>query len=350
MEIIEATIHRLQKEAHTQGEGTVELQHRDENLPVDETLTTVCKELLQLYNRSSDSSGILGKDRDLHVFPVRLNEYLADSLSFPQLCHATVGLIAHHMQDARFSSGGYALFLRYREPPNDFFMVAMLKLKPGAGIDEESLGLLPTLNIDLDLLNEAARVNLTRLASDDQPYLTFIKGRRKSEHVTKYFRDALACLNYTDSATQTRELVAACDDFVAQREDLKTEVEKQQEKLKARERLHDCLNANREEVTLATLAAAIHPVEPEEFVTFSQAVEAGERRYKFNARFKPDRRVTQNLRRIQGTMGSIRLSFDVQDVRTGTVDYDDNRDAVIINNPTEQLKKEILENRDEPAD
>lgn len=134
----------------------------------------------------------------------------------------------------------------------------MLKLKPGEGIDEDSLGLLPTLNIDLDLLNEAARINITRFEADAEPYLTFIKGARKTADVTEYFRNALACENYTNSSEQTKPLIRAADDFVAARGDLETDEQRQSEKLDTRRRLFECLQQNRDEINLETAAAAIY--------------------------------------------------------------------------------------------
>ena len=251
------------------------------------------------------------------------------------------------MEGARLSNGGYALFLRYTEAPNDFLLIAMLKLKPGAGIDEDSLALMATLSIDLDLLNEAARINLTRLQAREEPYLTFIKGARKKAEITEYFRDALSCMNYTNASEQTKQLIAAADDFVAQRDDLPTDELKQHEKLEARRRLYDCLKANPSEVTLSTVAAAINPGEPEEFITFSKAVVDGERKYRFDDRFKPDAKVTQTLRRIKGSIGTIRVSFDVDDVRSGTVAYDAAQDAIVIKRPPTGLRQEILDHVDD---
>ncbi len=349
MQIIEATIHHLQKTAHTHGDDSVITHLRQSNLPIDDTLQNVCRDLLALYNRTSDSSGTFGSNPNVHVFPLRLNEYLQGHLTFPDISSATVDLIASQMAASRLANGGYALFLRYREQPNDFLLIAMLKLKAGAAIDEDSLSLQPTLNINLDLLNEAARINITRLHANEEPYLTFIKGSRKATEVTEYFRKALACQNYTNSAEQTKHLIQAADDFVRQRDDLATEEDKQHERLETRRRLYDCLQQNRSEITLVTAAAAIFPTDPNEFVTFSQSTLDGERRYKFDGRFKPDRKATQSLRRITGSMGTVRLSFDVEDVRSGVVEYDEQRDAVIIKQPSPKLKQDILEHVDAPA-
>src|SRR3546814_10704194 len=113
------------------------------------------------------------------------------------------------MERTRLANGGHALFLRYREPPNDFLLIAMLKLKPGAGIEEDTLELLPTLNIDLNLNNEAARINIPRLQGGTEPYLTLFQGAKKAAEVTEYFRPALACTTFTVAAAQTRQKIAA---------------------------------------------------------------------------------------------------------------------------------------------
>lgn len=343
MQIIEATIHRLIKEAGTNGQGSVTKQLRDTNLVVDETLNSVCRDLLSLYARSTDSQGTLGDDPNVHVFPVRLREYLDRVLSFQEFTHAAIALIAAQMEGARLSNGGYALFVKYREGQHDFLLIAMLKIKQGAGIDEASLSLEPTLNIDLHLLNEAARVNITRLNAGEEPYLTFIKGARKQTGITEYFRTALACTNFTNSAYHTEQLIRAAEAYVVQRNDLRTEDDKQIERIEMRKRLYDFFKSSPEEITLATAAAHIHPNHIDDFVTFVKGV--GEQpNFAIDDTFKPDKKVFRKLKRISSTMGSVRISFDVQDVQSGAVSYDPRQDVVMIRNPVESLKQEILDN------
>src|SRR3546814_6308951 len=49
----------------------------------------------------------------------------------------------------------------------------------------------------------------------------------------------------------------------------------------------------------------------EEFETFAIVTDSGERKYPFNLRFRPDKRVVQTLKRISGSMGSVRVSFEI---------------------------------------
>src|SRR3546814_11467126 len=107
--------------------------------------------------------------------------------------------------------------------------------------------------------------------------------------------------------------MAAVEDFVAQREERASDEEKQTEKHDARRRLYDCLRQNSEEVTLATVAAVVFPQHREEFETFAIVTASGERKYPFNLRFRPAKRVVQTMKRISGSKGIVWGNFIVSD-------------------------------------
>lgn len=343
MQIIEATIHRLVKVAKISGQGSVRQKLREANLPIDKTLETVVADLISLYAKSVDSQGTFGADKNIHLFPLRFKEYLGGQLEFKEMASIGLSLIADKMQSAIFANGGYALFVRYIYQEYDFFLVAMLKLRPGAGIDEETLSLEPTFSIDLDRLNEAARVNISRMKDGVEPYLTFIKGKRNKTQVTDYFRSALSCTSFTSSAHHTQQLMQAADAYVAQRDDLPDDQAKQNEKIDMRQRLFDYFKASADEVTLETAAAHIHPNRSEDFMRFAKGTGA-QSQFHFDDAFKPDKKTYKKLQRISAIMGSVRVSFSVQDVQDGTVSYDVRQNAIIIRSPTESLKREITDN------
>lgn len=348
MQIQEATIHQLLKVTETRGEGSVGQHLRDTALPINAVLTTLCTDLLTLYTNTANSNGTLGQDPTLHVFPIRLREYVAEAINFQVFTTAVLSLIAKEMQDAVLSNGGYALFLRYQHDAADFLLVAMLKLKAGAGIDEATLNLQPTLNIDLNLLHEAARINLTRLAADVEPYLSFIKGRAKHGNVTEYFRTALACVNFTSSRHYTEQIIKAADAFVANRSDLVSPEEKRDEKVRMRSRLVECFSNNPDEVVLLTLAAAIMPSNPDDFVTFVRTGPTADQ-YQINNSFKPDRPTYSKIRRITARFGgSVSVGFDVSDVQTQRVYYDPAVDGLVLKQPPEYIKQAVLENAPTP--
>lgn len=341
MQIVEATIHQLIKLTQTSGSGSTRVHPRQSPLATDEVLLNLCTELLSLYSRSANSYGTLGDDATLYTFPVRLTQYVDEHIDFQAFTIDTVNLIARQMDSAHLANGGYALFLRYTQSGESFLLVAMLKLKPGAGIDETTLTLQPTLVIDLNLLHEAARINITKWRSAEEPYLSFIKGRTSGD-VTAYFREALACQNFTNSSHHTATVIRAADDFVAAREDLDLQG-KITERTAMRSRLYECFSANQNEVVLPTLAAAIMPSDPQQFVDFLRTGPLASQ-YQVNDTFKPHRQEFNKLRRITGRIGSISVGFDVSDVQEGRVYYDADADGIVLKNPPDTIKQAIAEN------
>lgn len=341
VQITEATIHHLEKAVQTRGAGSITVHPRAAQLPVDDVLQRLCDSLILMYTRAANSNGTLGIDPRAHRFPVHLREYVEGRTAFMPFTREAVALVAQQMQASFLASGGYALFLRYRTDAHDFVLVAMLKLKPGAGIDAGSLSLTETLNIDLAHLNEAARINLTRWQEDQHPYLTFIKGASRQAEVSEYFRQALACTSFTDSRHHTEAVLRAAHDFVDARADLSVQ-ERREEKATMRRRLFECLDSNREEVPLATIAAAVNPSAPDVFLEYVRNRPEGDG-YNLDERFKPNRATYIGLKRLHGKMGSVSLSFDVADVLAERVRYDAGTDSVILQSPTEPLKNSILE-------
>jgi nucleoid-associated protein len=340
--ITEATIHQILKKEKTQGDECVKIKLRSAALPHDEVLQQLCTDLVSMYGQVANSNGTLGIDPNVHKWPFILHRYVEADLDFMQFTEKSVDLIAAEMSAAFLSNGGYALFLRYRTDSQDFMLVAMLKLKEGAGVDADTLDLKPTLNIDLAHLNEAARVNLTRWQANEQPHLTFIKGRAKSAPVSDYFRDALACTNFTDSKYHTEKIIQAAKNFIDAQVWV-TPAEKQQAHQKMRARLVDCFEQSKIDVPLITVAAAIHPDEPDAFLAFVQD-KVGADSYNLNDRFAPHRKSYIGLKRVSGKMGSISVAFDVADVLAERVRYDSEIDSLILSSPSDELKRVIKEN------
>lgn len=345
-QITDATIHQLDKSAQSQGDDSVTLNPRNANLAVNDVLQRLCGNLIEMYAKVANSNGTLGVDPVAHKFPVHLQEYSAGTTAFMPFTLAAIKLIAEHMSQAFLANGGYALFLRYVVDGQDFLLVAMLKLKPGAGVNAATLDLTETLNIDLAHLHEAARINLTRWQGSQQPYLTFIKGRQRQNGVSDYFRDALACTSFTDSKHHTEAVLRAAREFVEARTDIQQEA-KRGELVAMRQRLYECLDSNRNEVPLATVAAAVSPSAPEAFLAHVQnRVEAGG--YHLDDRFTPYRKTYVALKRVTGKIGTVTLAFDVADVLAERVRYDSNSDSIILTSPSEQLKTAIQEHAPAP--
>jgi len=341
IQIIDATIHQIAKEKETQGNGCVTLALRQNNLERDTVLARLCDTLITLYRKNSNSNGTLGVDPNDHEFTFLLEDYVTGGDAFIAFTHKTVHLIQERMEQAFMSTGGYALFLRYVADGSDFLMVAMLKLKQGAGIDSVTLDLTETLNIDTSQLHEAARINITRWQADQEPHLTFIKGRGAKD-VSDYFRAALACTAFTNSKHHTEAVITAANAFIDARTDLPAE-EKTKKRLAMRRALYSCLIAVPDEVPLITVAAAVHPDDPNAFVEFiKQKTDADG--YHIDDQFKPHKPSVRGLQRLAAHYGSIHVSFDVDDVQHERVMYDEEHNSIVLKNPPPHIITSVKEN------
>ncbi|OAD82079.1 hypothetical protein ATN89_21520 [Comamonas thiooxydans] len=297
--------------------------------------------MIDLYRKNANSNGTLGIDPNDHKFTFNLESYVAKEEDFIDFTKKTVDLIKGQMEQAFMSTGGYALFLRYTADNHDLMMIAMLKLKEGSGIDATTLDITETLNIDMNRLHEAARINITRWQNGEEPHLTFIKGRG-SKGVSDYFRNALACTAFTNSKYHTELVILAADAFIDKNTDIPPE-EKTAKRIEMRRSLYGCLSKVSDEVPLITVAAAVNPDHPEAFVEFIQQ-RADSDGFHIDGQFKPYKPAVKGLQRLAARYGSIHVSFDVDDVQHERVRYDEESDSIILKNPPSHIVRSVREN------
>ncbi len=344
MHIQEAILHRITKEQHSTGHGSVTTQKRAACLPADDRLVRMIEGVLKIYARATSGYGTFDANEAVYHFPVVLRNYVTASADFISFTSEATDLIAAKMEDEPFSTGGYALFLRYTNLGQDWMLVAMLKLKPGTGVNEQTLELSDTQSFDIDHLHEAARVDLGKWQAGTQPYLSFIKKRQSSEQVSLYFRKALGCTEYTDSKHHTGEMREAFEAFSSANE------WSQEQKRAARQRIYDYCEAKEkagESANLTALSALIDDQNPGAFSDYVR-----DNAYEVSETFKPHKATYRRFKRISRTFGSVRVSFDVQDLLNGDVDFDQDNDCLVINNLPEDLIDEIKKHKaadNEPA-
>jgi nucleoid-associated protein len=237
------------------------------------------------------------------------------------------------MGQASAATGGYALFVRYSSQGADWLLIVMLKLRTSTGIDESNLELTDSVSFDIDNLHEAARIDLDKWRRNDQPYLSFVKRRSQQDEVTRYFRLALGCTEYTDSKSNTDRALKAVDAYCAQQE------WNPAQKREARRKTYDHFEAKkeaREPVNLVAFSAILNDQAPDSFLEYVR-----ENDIRVSQTFEPHRRTYSRFRRISQSFGTVKISFDVQDVQDEKVDYQETANAIIIRDVPDTLALKI---------
>lgn len=329
MEITESIIHGVVKAKETIGEGSVVIRPRKEVLPVDEKLEALCADVLSLYTKLSNGYGTFGLEEIVHPFPPLLKSYVTQDIDLVAFSENLASLIASKMQDQFMATTSWPLYVRYTNQGRDWLLIALLKLKDGVGIDEDTLDLNNSLSFDISHLHEAARIDINKWLINEQPYLSFIKRRAGDSDISRYFRNALSCTEYTDAKHNTDVTIKAVEDFC---EAKGWNPERTQN---ARDKLYNfCAEMKHNElpVNLGALSAHIDDQDPESFLTFVK--ESG---YEINDIFSPNPASYKKLMRVSRRFGSISVSFDVEDLRQETVKYREDLDAIVILHPPKEL-------------
>lgn len=329
MEISQAVIHSIRKPKDSFGPNSTTVRYKNELIPVDDKIQRLGVEMLTLYGKIANAYGILGQE-SIHRFPHYLDSYLEDGNHFIKFTSDAAALIAESMSRQQFTTTNYPIFIRYQNHGSDWILIALLKLKEGVGIDEESLELNESLFFDIGNLREAARIDLNKWNNNQQPYLSFIKkGTGKDTETSMFFREALSCTDYTDARRNTDEMIRAADSYC---EAQNWSAERRQEMrgiiLDYCKEKHD----REEPVNLRALSGRINDQEPDSFIDFVR-----ERQIEVNDTFSPHPTTYNRLRRVSKKFRTISLGFDVEEVSSGRLSYSDDNNSIIIQNPPEDL-------------
>jgi nucleoid-associated protein len=334
MEITEAIVHGIQKVANN--DQVIEVP-RISPSEVNDMMSKLANDVLDVYTTQTSNYGTFSPDPEFS-FQERLRQYYQGSADLVSFTTAAIHLIANAMRASLPSTGGYTLFLRYSNQGRDWLLIVMLKLKTHTGIDPDTLDLNEALAFDIQHLHEAARIDLGKWSLSEEPYLSFVK-RSGREEVTRYFRQALGCTSYTDSRQNTLSAMAAVKSFAEARgwtQDLLVQ---------RRKTVYEYFEEKRiagEAVNLTALSAVLDDQDPGAFHAHVRANDIA-----VNETFAPHRSTYSRWRRIKGQVGTVKVSFDVEDVASERVAYDPAHNSIVIRNISPQLAQQIREARGE---
>lgn len=140
----------------------------------------------------------------------------ANEEKFLSLSDQALAQLAASLQQpsARSATGGYVIFMYYSSDVFDFLLIALVRDKTGVAFDDD-LNPTKVIEVDLEKLHQAARINITTYKEGTDSYLSFIGTKRKGD-ITHYFSNALGCTDVVPSKKSTSDLIRATEDFCRQ--------------------------------------------------------------------------------------------------------------------------------------
>ncbi|EIM13393.1 putative 37kDa nucleoid-associated protein [Pseudomonas chlororaphis O6] len=247
---------------------------------------------------------------------------------------SAMDILKAQMTKEALATGGYILFCHYKLGNSDFLLIMQLKIKPGTGIDEITLDVKENINLDIEHLHEAARINVANWRSADGKYISFVKKASNSQP-TKYFRDFIGCDEFEDAKAQTNELVIAVESYC---DSLKLTLEQANE---IKEKVFFYCEEKKKEgqpISLAALATRINEADPLAFIKFID-----DNNLAVPDSFDPIKDAYKHLKRVGGKDKDLTINFN-RSVLGKRIVYDKVKGELLIKQLPQELKDELDSN------
>ncbi|RRJ83863.1 nucleoid-associated protein YejK [Aestuariirhabdus litorea] len=327
MAIENCIVHRLEKRAD--GDESV-LIPRTSTLPVTPEMEGLLADLTQSYN--SKNGKAYGCFNTESPFSQLLSNTLAGDCDFVAFSLDAMGLLKAQIDQSNFATGGFLLFIQYKQALTDYLMILMLNNTDAVSVDDK-LEINSSQYLDLTRLHMAARINISEWKNNTKAtrYISFLKPRNNRK-VSDYFRDFIGCSETGDSKKETERLLTT---FEAYCNEAEFEDEKSEElKRKAFEYCSDQAK-NGDSVLIKELSGYLDQDEPDHFARFVNT-----RDYDVAEEVQPEKSQLQQLVRYSGRAKGLSLSFNAHHLGD-TVHYDAASQTLTITNIPDNLKKQL---------
>ena len=219
MQLQHLAIRELVKESE---ESPARVTERGGMIPSTDSMANQLFETLNsaFSRRSSLTHGSFNHENEEgYPFISAFESFVASEYSseeFMQLTDKSMAQLAAAINNpsAHTAHGGYVLFALYASDRYEYLLIALVRDKAGISFDND---LKPTevMEVNLDQLHQATRINITTFKKQQDSYLSFIGSKEKGE-ITHYFSTAFGCTDVTPSRKSTGELIRATRDFCNQ--------------------------------------------------------------------------------------------------------------------------------------
>ena len=186
-----------------------------------------------------------------------------------------------------------------------------------------------TLNLDVDNLHEAARINIDNWKAKEGNYISFVK---KSKDYTGYFRDFIGCAEYVESKEQTTLLVQAIRDYCVEAKLPADEAQKL--KAKAFDYFEE-QTRDKKPVSLVALSMRFDDQNPKAFSEFLVKQD-----YEISDNFDPHKSTYKHLKRLGGKDADLTINFD-RSLLGKRVKYDKKNKTLLVSDLPAALIQEL---------
>ncbi len=324
-------VHRIDKEVN----GAPSLTLRENGLPITIRETEFVTNVKQVYYKKSNPNyGVFDVNAGAFPFQTLLRNHLNGNVQF---LHFTVDAMNHLLgviRGVQQATGGYVVFAQYTFQNEDFLMIVMLNNKKQYNIND-NLGIEEIFSLDIEKLDVANSINITRWNAAEDTYLSFARGRKD---VSNYFRRFIGCTDQTSAKQSSELLKGALLDYIgelelenAEKEDLRNRI------------FNYCIiqTKRREDISLNHISSMIDAQNPELFQEFA----SGEQ-YRVSPFVKGHTQTLKSLKFYVYRSKKLTIEFDSGLVNE-SIFYNEQNNELRITNVPDELRRQLTNSHEE---
>lgn len=319
-------VHRIEKQAN----GKAKLFERKSVIEIsDDEKEFVSNIVNAYYHKSNPIFGKFDSDEVSYPFQNFITKFIDNEITFNVFTSKSLKLLCTTMDSVPQSTGGYVVFANYLLRGENFILTVLLNNKMQYNIDDK-LNLESVVGLDLEKLDVANIVNVTKWKSEEQTYLSFTKGRKQ---ISNYFKRFIGCVNEVSALQSSQQFKKAFLDYVASLDMVNSEKEDLRNKI-----LIYCNTQTKknEDISLAHISSMISNDEPNKFLEFA-TTEA----YQVSSIIKGHLKTLKTLKFYVYRSRELTIEFD-NGLLDRSVFYDKTKNELLIKEVPELMKKQIL--------
>ncbi len=287
--------------------------------------------------RSIPTHGVFENDFEYNGFQKAIKEYTEDKIDFMQFSVDSINHYKRVIENSAPATGGFLIFADFRITDNNerYILVLAIDNKQGYNLSEVALVIQEIQNLELNKMDLASIINLTRWKLSDDPkneiktYLTFIRGKKK---ISDYFQNFIGCLDKTTATESSTLLLNTINSYLVDN----CIEEKIAKELKSKI-LDYCQNANRDrkEILLSQISFLLDEENPNRFLEY-----ASEERFGNSEVIKYDSRTLRSLKFIDYQTPDFTLKFNKQ-LLGKSIKISSDKTKITITDIPEELKAQF---------
>lgn len=307
-------IHKLLKDV----KGPVIEKYRRALIKPTSDEVSFVNEVTRLFQRHH-SGRIYGNfESDLKKFP--FSGLLAKQQSdkdFLAFSTKAAKLLADKMKAVPTSTGGFFFAANFEEAGEKLLLIFMLNQRVGRAVDETTLSLRKSVNLQMEHLDLATRINITQWVAKRPEPVSMIRGRKE---VSDYFKSFIGLFEPRTNTQATQNLKRIAEDWMEENK----YPEEQRETV--RERIVGyAKQRGPKPVELEVVATIVDEDKYQEF--FESANDA-----RLGSEFHVDHNSLKAWERVVYSEPDIKLNFAKRLLLTGRVQYNRDNKTLLINN------------------